>query len=687
MIAPNILSNIIEDDTYVRVLPTVSYKNGSSALLPVITRPIFHPSGIRSIFNNNASTKMTMTLNKYPSKQSTIIEHPQTFLKSLPSFYNQNERLPTSPIKNAMHQNNKPSFPTPNIKNVGLLPPMLQGSFQEPIKNGNVRHKFSNVQNINLCTEQPTSIQNEIVQNIEEQSKVQSNDYQNLNSRFGALVKEYNEAKNTADQITKMQNTDQQVLNNQFGALVREYNEARNLASIQSEEKEMKNQHMSYEQAVRDKVYNEQMMNDEYKNEEIAKEKNNNYCDYNMASFKNNEQFSNTHNNGRGQVQIFQSNEQMGQMHDNNNKEVETFRNKQMPREQTNGYDHINNFESNGHISKIHSKDHDELKNFQNYEKTLENENSDCEINYNEVKNFPNNIQMLNMHSNGHNQTKCFESINEEKTKGFGAFSALSGLSNLSGLTPKELKIQKENELFAKMEKSYQRNKRFEESDVKQDIKSKKYDEPCSKIERNNYEDKRFKMQKKVDIFNNDEEVIKVHNINTKNKRDNSSPNDREYQSNNHNGATFTSSTISNNIDYNNNVTSNSIALSKKQKWSPQNSKEENESIIKFQAQRNEPHKRLLIDGPPSPKKSHVSIMERIAQAAKQAVDDLVPEPLTESQMSESALLLKLIDIYYVQCIYSKEWKLRDKAFQFFVQEINNEKTFSDSLDVFRYIY
>lgn len=266
----------------------------------------------------------------------------------------------------------------------------------------------------------------------------------------------------------------------------------------------------------------------------------------------------------------------------------------------------------------------------------------------------------------------------------FNAFSALNGLSNLCGLTPKEFKIQKENELFAKMEKNYQRNKKLEISD-KKDIKNKVNDVPFSKLESNNYKEQSFTIQKKVEIFNNDEEVIMVHDTKTQSKRDNSSPNDEEYGLNNPNGFVSTPSTTSNSNDYDSNTTSNSMALSKKQKWPLEKNKEENESIPKSQVQRHEPRKQLQINHPPSPKKSHLSIRERIAQAAKQAIDDLVPEPLTESQMSESGPLLKLVDIYYVQCLYSKEWKLRDKAFQYFVQEMNNEKIFGDALDVFRY--
>jgi hypothetical protein len=750
MTAPNMLPNI-SDEAYMHVLPTVSYKSGSSALLPILARPMCNSNGLHPLFNQNASTMMAMTMSNYSSKQPLLSipfasKHPQAFLKALPNFYNQNGRSPSSPIKNIMDPNNRPSFPTPNIKNANFLPPMMHVPFNKqmiPIKDRNMEQKIPNhceTQHVYSDINQPSFIQDEMIQNNEEQTRMHCNNHQNLNSRFGALVKEYGEARNMAEKVARVQKNDQEALHTRFGALVKEFNEARNLAVIQSDEKKMRIRNRSEPQLGRSQDYGEQMMSDECKNDKMTKEQNNDFCDQTM-NFKNNEELPKMYDDGHEQAQDVQSNEEVPLLQNINHEELQSFQNNeqiidmekdgkeqmqnfqnnnqtqrinnncynqkkkiqnndQTQRAQLNGNDQMRSFYNNEQMQRIQTNGNDQMKTFQNNEQMQRAQNNA----HDQVENFQNSKQMSRMQNDGHDQVKTCQNINElskmhrngigfdqiksflnsdaAKIKVFSAFNPINGLSNLSGLTPKEFKIQKENELFAQMEKNYQRKIKIDTSHNEPDKKDERNNESVSRIKNKSYEEK-MKGQKKIDAFNNDEEVISVHNKNIQNKSNNSLQDYCEHESIRYNGSQSTHSTISNNTEFDNNSTSNNMTSPKHQSWSPQKNREEKKPSPKPQIQKNAPHK-IQIDQPPSPKKAHVSIRDRIAQAAKQAIDDLIPEPLTEAQMSESIALLKLIDTYYVQCLYSKEWKLRDKALQYMVQEIKNEKISGDILDVFR---
>jgi hypothetical protein len=65
--------------------------------------------------------------------------------------------------------------------------------------------------------------------------------------------------------------------------------------------------------------------------------------------------------------------------------------------------------------------------------------------------------------------------------------------------------------------------------------------------------------------------------------------------------------------------------------------------------------------------------------------DLLTPEPLTEAVLAESGPLLAILELYYVECLLSKQWQLRDKALQFIIQETKlNHLAGHDPLMVFR---
>lgn len=65
--------------------------------------------------------------------------------------------------------------------------------------------------------------------------------------------------------------------------------------------------------------------------------------------------------------------------------------------------------------------------------------------------------------------------------------------------------------------------------------------------------------------------------------------------------------------------------------------------------------------------------------------DLLTPEPLTEAVLAESGPLLAILELYYVECLLSKQWQLRDKALQFIIQETKlNHLAGHDPLTVFR---
>ena len=725
MTAPNMLPNI-SDDTCMHILPTVSYKSGSSTLLPILPRPMCNSNGLHTLFNQNAPTMMAMTMNNYPSKQPLITipstyDHPRAFLKSTPDFCNQNGQSPPSPIKNTMYQNSRPSFPTPHVKNVNFLPPLIQVPFKKqmsPSKDENMKHKIPNhceIQHAYSSINQPLSTPNKIIQNIEEE-RIYSSNQENLNSGYGTLIKDYNEAQNIVEQVTRLQNNDQEALHTQFGALVKEFNEARNLVVIQSDEKKMRIQNMNNQQTIKDQDYDEQMINEECKNKKLTKEQNIDYHNHMMNfeneqlpkmyndshqqlhDFQNDESMTQLQNNNHEEIQKFQTNEQMLEIKKNGNEQMQNFQNKQIQRghdqvgknqndeqpqkTQSNGNDQMKNFQNDEQISRIQNDGYGQVKSFRNTKQMSGIQNNDDDQTYQNI------TELSQMHRNGtgQGQIKTFLNSNEAKIKVFGAFSPfspLNGLSNLSGLTPKELKIQKENELFTQMEKKFQQKTRMDGSNNKQDMKDEKDYESILRVEKHNYEGK-MKIQNITDFFNNDEEIIKVHDKSVQKEKENSKLDHGEYESSNYNGLQLAHSTTSNNIDFKFNSPSNHIASSKQHSWLLQKNREDNESPSKPQLQRNMPRK-VQVDKPSSPKKAHVSIRERIAQAAKQAIDDLVPEPLIESQMSECAPLLKLIDIYYVQCLQSKEWKLRDKALQYMVQEIKNEQMSGDALDIFRY--
>jgi hypothetical protein len=65
---------------------------------------------------------------------------------------------------------------------------------------------------------------------------------------------------------------------------------------------------------------------------------------------------------------------------------------------------------------------------------------------------------------------------------------------------------------------------------------------------------------------------------------------------------------------------------------------------------------------------------------ASMSTDELSgPEPLTDAVKAESAPLQNLIDLHYVQCLYSKQWQLRDKACQYITKLLETNGLGGDS--------
>lgn len=58
--------------------------------------------------------------------------------------------------------------------------------------------------------------------------------------------------------------------------------------------------------------------------------------------------------------------------------------------------------------------------------------------------------------------------------------------------------------------------------------------------------------------------------------------------------------------------------------------------------------------------------------------DELVPEPLADSVKMEAGPLLSMMEMYHVQCLYSKHWQLREKALGFLIESLDGAKTLAD---------
>lgn len=67
--------------------------------------------------------------------------------------------------------------------------------------------------------------------------------------------------------------------------------------------------------------------------------------------------------------------------------------------------------------------------------------------------------------------------------------------------------------------------------------------------------------------------------------------------------------------------------------------------------------------------------------------DELVPEPLADTVKMEAGPLLSMIDLFQVECLYSKHWQLREKALQFLIDKVEANKLNDEPLPSFRYTF
>ncbi|CAM6084497.1 unnamed protein product [Calypogeia fissa] len=98
----------------------------------------------------------------------------------------------------------------------------------------------------------------------------------------------------------------------------------------------------------------------------------------------------------------------------------------------------------------------------------------------------------------------------------------------------------------------------------------------------------------------------------------------------------------------------------------------------------NEDHHELVhhITQPPSKTnvRSSFAVPQQLPMQMSSSGDDLnAPEPLSDAVKAECGPLLNLLDLYHVQCLYSKQWQLRDKAFQFIAKMLQSEGLGGDS--------
>nr|XP_024357275.1 uncharacterized protein LOC112273107 isoform X2 [Physcomitrium patens] len=647
----NMLSDATRDDTYVHVLPTVSYKHGSSALLPVLAVPMCHSKGAHPSFTqlNNPSTVISMALNNYPSKQPLLAQpplppsgkHPRAFLKALSTFYNHNgEPANNTSLGSApLYQNPASPFSTSTFKN--MLTPMMQASLCKqainPVKDENGEHKAPNlceIPNAYVDNQQSSEIQGRVIGSLEDHSRVQSYGQQNLNVCFGALVKEYNDSRNMAEQMSKLQQKNQQVLNTRFGALVREFNEAKKIVANGKKQNHVDNS----DQQIVKKLNHGGEMNNECEGGQIYSSKNNHFYHGNCEEID--EQMPTAFVNGNRQLPI-------------------PLNSKDMLRRQISVYDQVQDFQNDNQVSKIYSNFRNEIKCVKNeehissmqrkncdQEKTFEVDDYVMESQDNEPEEMSqNNERMFRIQTSDPNQIDSFQSVEQMPQVGgdlndetqslqsnddekLNMIGDLGGLNDLITSTLEEPTDQKKSVVLSKMEKNHQKKVKLDAYDDEQNSKNGSQQKKTLQIKNQNTYQQLLKDQEDEVLFEAKKKLIKFQK--------------------------------------------------------DENKQEKNDTSINLQTKKYTTRKQNQGDQVLSPKKPHMTIGERIAQAAKQALDDLVPEPLNESQLSESAPLLKMIDMYYVQCFYSKEWKLRDKAFQYMIQKIKNEQINGDSLDVFR---
>lgn len=67
--------------------------------------------------------------------------------------------------------------------------------------------------------------------------------------------------------------------------------------------------------------------------------------------------------------------------------------------------------------------------------------------------------------------------------------------------------------------------------------------------------------------------------------------------------------------------------------------------------------------------------------------DELVPEPLADSVKMEAGPLLSMIELFQVECLYSKHWQLREKALQVLIDKVDANKLNDEPLPTFRYTF
>ncbi|KAG6555666.1 hypothetical protein Mapa_002902 [Marchantia paleacea] len=67
------------------------------------------------------------------------------------------------------------------------------------------------------------------------------------------------------------------------------------------------------------------------------------------------------------------------------------------------------------------------------------------------------------------------------------------------------------------------------------------------------------------------------------------------------------------------------------------------------------------------------SVPEQNGSQATHDHDTSVPEPLTDVLRGEMGPLLGILDLYYVECLCSKQWQLRDKALQHIVKLLQSK--------------
>lgn len=102
---------------------------------------------------------------------------------------------------------------------------------------------------------------------------------------------------------------------------------------------------------------------------------------------------------------------------------------------------------------------------------------------------------------------------------------------------------------------------------------------------------------------------------------------------------------------------------------------------IPLASTKEEDHHAPVRGNAPVPRKHNVrhslAIPEHVSPMTMQlssSGDDLnAPEPLSEAVKIDCGPLLNLLDLHHVQCLYSKQWQLRDKAFQFIAKWLQSE--------------